>query len=97
MIFLKKKDINDDFSPEDMTLKNSVASAWECTGITPTVPGGETEAEAYSDIYDLPVSHKNANEYLKSLPEHIRRRVLESGVSLDDVDEMQTYVSGLKI
>lgn len=33
----------------------SVMSSAECTGLQPTPPQNEAEAESYSDIYDIPL------------------------------------------
>ncbi len=34
---------------------DSVASGTECTGLTPTPPLGEEEADSYTEIYDIPL------------------------------------------
>ena len=41
---------------KDAVLTNPVASANECTGITQHIPENGTEAAAYTDIYDVPVT-----------------------------------------
>ena len=39
---------------DDLYDMNTVASATECTGLIPTPPNNEGEAEAYTDIYNIP-------------------------------------------
>ena len=39
---------------DDLYDMNTVASATECTGLIPTPPGNDSEAEAYTDIYNIP-------------------------------------------
>ena len=53
--------------PEELPLlfENSVASANECTGICPTVPQTEEEAEAYRDIVNLNVTSRKSEKKKK--------------------------------
>ena len=46
----KNSKINDHLLEE----LDTVASATECTGLIPTPPLSESEAEAYTDIYTIP-------------------------------------------
>jgi len=41
---------------EDIFLTNPVESVTECTRITPILPLSDTEAESYSNLYDVPVT-----------------------------------------
>lgn len=41
---------------KDAFLANPTASANECTGITQRIPEDGAEAEAYTDIYNIPVT-----------------------------------------
>ncbi len=41
---------------------NTVASAGDCTGLIPTPPLSEAEAESYQDIYDIPQSKHDRQE-----------------------------------
>lgn len=43
----------------DALTSNPIACANECTGITQHIPENGTEAEAYTDIYDIPVTALN--------------------------------------
>ena len=52
----------------DIFFRTSAASANDCTGITPTVPQTESEAESYFDVIDLPVTAKDGSEKFKSIP-----------------------------
>ncbi len=54
----------DRFSAEAMFL-NPVASANECTGMTPTVPFTEDEATSYCDLLDVPVTSCDGGEAYK--------------------------------
>lgn len=40
----------------DVFLTNPIASATDATGITPTLPQDESEAESYCSIADIPVT-----------------------------------------
>lgn len=40
-----------------------VASATECTGLTPSAPLDTSEIEAYSDIYDIPLAVESGGKY----------------------------------
>ncbi len=40
---------------EKTELYKGVASATECTGLTAKVPGTESEADSYKDIYNIPI------------------------------------------
>ncbi len=81
---------------EDAMLENPVVSSQECTGITQTVPDGEYEASSYRALYDLPVSHREVQVYLDSLPPRIRKKVKESGIPLDSVTKIEEYVDRLR-
>ncbi len=49
--------MNDPYShTKDAFMSNPVASANDCTGITQHIPETGSEAEAYTDIYDVPVT-----------------------------------------
>ena len=37
---------------------SSVASATECTGMTPAAIGSDAEEQSYQDIYDIPLEHR---------------------------------------
>lgn len=41
---------------KDAFLYNPVASATDCTGMTPHIPGDYDEANAYADMLDVPVT-----------------------------------------
>lgn len=41
---------------ENAFMTNPVASVNDCTGITQHIPENGAEAEAYTDIYDVPVT-----------------------------------------
>jgi hypothetical protein len=43
----------------------SVASATECTGLIPTPPVSEEEAESYTKIYDVPHPKNKVNNGLQ--------------------------------
>ena len=52
-------------SSDDEELFNNlfdVASATECTGLMPTPPLNEAEAESYSKIYDIPLTKEKERE-----------------------------------
>lgn len=58
-----KKKKNDDSMLRGSTLERMALSEWmnvvsgnECTGLMPSLPIDFEEAEAYSEIYDVPVS-----------------------------------------
>ncbi len=44
-----------------------VASATECTGLIPTPPLSEEEAESYTDIYAIPNPEKGKDKHLKTI------------------------------
>ena len=44
-----------------------VASATECTGLIPTPPLSEGEAEAYTDIYAIPKPENDEDNHLQSI------------------------------
>ncbi|MGM9664687.1 MAG: hypothetical protein ACI3XF_07600 [Eubacteriales bacterium] len=49
--------MNDPYShTRDAFMSNPVVSANDCTGITQHIPETGDEAEAYTDIYDVPVT-----------------------------------------
>ncbi len=58
----KKKKGQDKMLCEDAYFRNPVASATDCTGITQRIPEYESEAESYSDIYDVPVTSLDGGE-----------------------------------
>jgi hypothetical protein len=47
----KKLQLEDDVS---FMNEQSVASSMECTGLMPSLPATEDEAESYSDLYSVP-------------------------------------------
>ena len=53
-----------------------VASATECTGLIPAAPEEESEARAYSEIYDIPLATvgKDARQNLQSVQQQEDRR-----------------------
>ncbi len=46
----------------DVFLTNPIASANDCTGLTPSLPKTQGEAESYCDIADVPVTAKDGSE-----------------------------------
>lgn len=44
---------------------DTVASATECTGLIPTPPLSESEAESYTDIYTIPKPENDQNNGLQ--------------------------------
>ena len=48
------KQLLHDPTEDELYDMNTVASATECTGLIPTPPSNEGEAEAYTDIYSIP-------------------------------------------
>lgn len=46
---------------------DQVASATECTGLIPTPPLSEEEAESYTDIYTIPKPEKDEDHHLQSI------------------------------
>lgn len=64
----KRKRIFPSYDPlgEDLFMdRDIVASATECTGLIPTPPLSEEEAESYSDIYDIPKVENEADNDLQ--------------------------------
>jgi hypothetical protein len=59
---------------DDISFMNeqSVASATECTGLTPSLPVTEDEAESYSDIYPVPAPRPAENVQIRRKP--LRRK-----------------------
>lgn len=52
---------------EEAMFSNPIASANDCTGITPTIPETEEEAMSYCDIADIPVtSLDGASKYKRA-------------------------------
>ena len=51
-----KNNKSSDYADDVMNKIDSVASATECTGLMPTPPENEEEAESYNDIYVIPKS-----------------------------------------
>lgn len=51
----------DRFSSKAM-FSNPVASANDCTGITPTIPETEEEAESYCNLADIPVTSRDGGQ-----------------------------------
>ncbi len=47
---------------EDVYFSMSAASPSEFTGLTPTVPETEVEAEAYRDLMEVPITAKDGSE-----------------------------------
>ncbi len=58
--YYKKKSAAD--YAEDAYLTNPIASATECTGLTPTVPEDGDEAASYCDIAEVPVTARDGEE-----------------------------------
>lgn len=54
----------DKFAAEAI-FSNPVASANECTGMTPTVPLTEDEATSYCSLLDVPVTSRDGGEAYK--------------------------------
>lgn len=54
----------DKFASEAM-FSNPVASANECTGMTPTVPLTEDEATSYCNLLDVPVTSRDGGAAYK--------------------------------
>lgn len=59
----KNSKINDHLLEE----LDTVASATECTGLIPTPPLSESEAEAYTDIYTIPKPENSRNNGLQQI------------------------------
>lgn len=59
---------------DDVSFMNeqSVASAMECTGLVPSLPATEDEAESYSNIYSVPAPRQIDDVEIrkKSLRQH---------------------------
>lgn len=55
---------------DDVSFMNeqSVASATECTGLTPSLPVTEDEAESYSNIYPVPAPKPAQNVQIRRKP-----------------------------
>lgn len=51
-------DLEDDFS---------VMSATECTGLIPTPPLDDAQADSYGEIYDVPISKEKTNGHVQSI------------------------------
>ena len=54
---MKKKSIPKDkqaLQPNDNLFLDDVVSTTECTGLIPTPPQNEAEAESYTDLYAVP-------------------------------------------
>lgn len=48
---------------------DNVSSATECTGLIPSAPGDESEAEAYTKIYEIPKpENRKPNDLQKESP-----------------------------
>ncbi len=47
---------------KDVFLTNPIVSATDVTGITPTLPQNESEAESYCSIADVPVTATDGSE-----------------------------------
>lgn len=58
--FLRKVPVQDELFDGD-----NVASATECTGLIPTPPLSEEEAESYTEIYNIPQPKNNVNNGLQ--------------------------------
>lgn len=43
----------------------NVASATECTGLTPTPPASEEEAESYEELYNIHMPQNKVNNHLQ--------------------------------
>lgn len=48
---------------DDLYDLNTVASSMECTGLIPTPPVSESEAESYTDLYNIPQPHTEAENH----------------------------------
>jgi hypothetical protein len=57
---MKKKEEGKDYAFDMLNEQNGVVSMTECTGLMPTPPQSEEEAESYNEIYVVP---KVENEY----------------------------------
>ena len=68
----KNSKINDHLLEE----LDTVASATECTGLIPTPPLSESEAEAYTDIYTIPKPENSRNNGLQQMEKkpHVKNR-----------------------
>ncbi len=53
---------------ENVYFRMPAASATEFTGLTPTVPETEEEAESYHEIMEVPVTAKDGAEVCKKFP-----------------------------
>lgn len=58
-------------NPEDALFTNPVASSNDCTGYINTLPESEEEAESYSDLLNVPVTH---SKKLYTPPKNKRER-----------------------
>lgn len=52
-------------SEEELFDSDNVASATECTGLIPTPPISEEEAESYTEIYNIPQPEDKVNHGLQ--------------------------------
>ncbi|MGI5957993.1 MAG: hypothetical protein ACOX60_01060 [Massiliimalia sp.] len=50
--------------------QKDVVSSTECTGLIPTPPVSQAEAEAYASLYSVPKPQKTSSESVKSKKAH---------------------------
>ena len=61
--FKNKK--SSDYAEDVLNKIDSVASATECTGLMPTPPENEEEADSYNDIYVIPKTENSKEKELR--------------------------------
>lgn len=62
---------------DDFLDSDSIPSSMECTGLIPTPPKSEAEAEAYTEIYDIPKpenDHENGIQSAKGIASRPRTK-----------------------
>ena len=55
----------DSYADDVLNKIDSVASATECTGLMPTPPENEEEAESYNEIYVVPKAENSKEKELR--------------------------------
>lgn len=66
----KMHPLKEDINRYDLIDKvNNVASYGECTGLIPTPPQSDEEADSYTDIYTVPNQGKSEEKVCKSKEE----------------------------
>ena len=63
----KNKQMLDPYHQEVLENADTVASTMECTGLIPTPPVSEGEAEAYTELYSIPTPDKGNPHDLQKL------------------------------